>query len=507
MEQLSGSHSLFLHTERGNVYNHVAALGIYDPSTAPGGKAGFDEIFRYFSDRIHRHVQLRQRLLGVPLGLDRPYWIEAQEIDLHFHIRRVALPPPGDWQQLIAEAAAIHSRPLDRSRPLWEIHVVEGLDGMADLPRGSFAVIQKYHHCAGGQQLVALMRGVHSLSAGCEASETALPATLEGRTPGAIELYRLAVRNGIRRAASLCALSGASLNRVARTGAAAFFARFANEGLSNDADMSLPGFARAPVTRFSGKVSASRTVALVGLPLSAMKRAQTKLDGVTVNDIFLAVVGGALRKYLEDKGELPGESLVALMPLGDRAAQASRADQDEAPGIPTPVRSDIADPVVRLMACHAASRAARARVEVLRKDFPRSLMDHLPNAVADMFLRRHIYPHLNVTVSNVRGPDEALYMAGARLMRLYILSIATDYMGLNHSGFSYDGTLWIAAVGCRDMLPDADLYGQYLRESFNQLMSALDLQPDASSEPHRSSQIVEPEIAGIPGGKDAYRAR
>ncbi len=134
-------------------------------------------------------------------------------------------------------------------------------------------------------------------------------------------------------------------------------------------------------------------------------------------------------------------------------------------------------------------------------------MDHLPNGVADMFLRRYIYPHLNVTVSNVRGPDESLYMAGARLMRLYILSIATDYMGLNHSGFSYDGTLWISAVGCREMVPDADVYGQYLRESFNELMSGLDLQPDASSESHRSSQTAEPEIAGIPGWKNAYRAR
>src|ERR1700688_4355259 len=176
MKQLSGSHSLFLHTERGNVYNHVSALGIYDPSTAPEGKAGFGENFRYFSDRIRLHEQLRQRLLSGPLGLDRPYWIEAPEIDGHFHIRRVVLPPPGDWQQLIAEAATIHSRPLDRSRPLWEIHVIEGLDGIADLPRGSFAVIQKYHHCAGGRQLVALTRGVHSLSAETEASETDRPS-------------------------------------------------------------------------------------------------------------------------------------------------------------------------------------------------------------------------------------------------------------------------------------------------------------------------------------------
>ncbi len=179
MEQLSGSHSLFLHTERGNVYNHVAALGIYDPSTVPGGKAGFAEVFRHFSDRIHLHKELRQRLLSVPLGLDRPYWIEAPEIDLQFHIHRVVLPPPGDWQQLIAEAAAIHSRPLDRSRPLWEIHVVEGLDGMADVPRGSFAVIQKYHHCAGGEPLVALMRGVHSVSARSETSETDRPSAAD----------------------------------------------------------------------------------------------------------------------------------------------------------------------------------------------------------------------------------------------------------------------------------------------------------------------------------------
>jgi diacylglycerol O-acyltransferase / wax synthase len=485
MEQLSGSHSLFLHTERGNVHNHVAALGIYDPSTAPGGNAGFNEIFRYVGRRTRLHKQFRQRVLSVPLGLDRPYWIEAPDIDLHFHIRHVMLPQPGDWQQLMAEVAAIHSLPLDRSRPLWEIHVLEGLDGIPDLPRDSFAVLQKYHHCAGdGQQLVALMCGVHSLSPRSEVGKTDSLAMAEERPPSATKLYALAVKNGIRRAASLCSLSRTTLRRVARAGAAAFVTR-SRDGSSTDPAMSLPGFVRAPSTRFNAKVSASRTVGLIGLPLSAMKRAQMKLDGVTVNDIFLAVVGGALRKYLEDKRELPGESLVALMPLGGRDARARDGVDDEAPGVPTPVRSDIADPVGRLLACHAGSRAARARVEVLSKDFPRSLMDHLPNGIAEVFLRRYIYPHLNVTVSNVRGPDEILYMAGAQLTRIYLLSIATDYLGLNHSGFSYNGMLWASAVGCREILPDADVYARYLRESFDDLIIAVDLLPDAGTDSQR----------------------
>ena len=169
MEHLAGTDSYFLYTERGNVYNHVASLGIYDPSTAPGGKVRFKDILRYFSKRLDASPLFRRRLVTVPHGVDRPYWLDDPDLDLEFHVRHIALPEPGDWRQLMIQVARIHSRPLDRSRPLWEVYVIEGLDRIPGLPVGSFALFMKFHHASiDGQAGAQLLRAVHSLSAGAD---------------------------------------------------------------------------------------------------------------------------------------------------------------------------------------------------------------------------------------------------------------------------------------------------------------------------------------------------
>ena len=181
MEQLSGTDSYFLYTERGNVYNHVAALGIYDPSTAPGRKVRFKEILQYFARRLDRHKVFRRRLVTVPHGVDRPYWIDDPDVDLEFHIRHIALPQPGDWRQLMIQVARLHSRPLDRSRPLWEIYVIEGLDRIPGLPKGSFALLLKFHHASiDGEGAAVLLKAVHSVTADPDPGEP--PRASKGET-------------------------------------------------------------------------------------------------------------------------------------------------------------------------------------------------------------------------------------------------------------------------------------------------------------------------------------
>ena len=140
MKQLSGADSMFLQFEHGNNFMHVASLAIYDPSTAPGGGVRFKDILRFFSARIEQFPQFRRRLVTVPLSLDRPYWIEDPTFDVEFHVRHIALPHPGDWRQLCIQVARLHSRPLDRSRPLWEAYVIEGLHNIPGVPKGSFAL-------------------------------------------------------------------------------------------------------------------------------------------------------------------------------------------------------------------------------------------------------------------------------------------------------------------------------------------------------------------------------
>ena len=166
MKLLSGTDSLFLHMEQGNQYMHVAGLGIYDPSSAPGSKVRFKQILDFFSRRLDSAKVFRRRLVAAPFGLDRPYWIDEGEIDTEYHVRHIALPQPGDWRQLMIQVARIHSRPLDRSRPLWEAYVIEGLDNIPGIAKGSFALYVKFHHAGvDGEAGAEIIKAIHTLSA------------------------------------------------------------------------------------------------------------------------------------------------------------------------------------------------------------------------------------------------------------------------------------------------------------------------------------------------------
>jgi diacylglycerol O-acyltransferase / wax synthase len=237
-----------------------------------------------------------------------------------------------------------------------------------------------------------------------------------------------------------------------------------------------------------------------------MKAACGKLEGVTINDLFLAIVGGALRRYLESKEELPATSLMALMPISVREEGRSSAGGNQVGGAPVPVHSDIADPLRRLKAVHHDSRSAKHGAEILGRGFLKSVLDELPHFAAEAFIRYVIYPQLNVTVSNVRGPEATLYVAGARLVHFYPVSIATDYVGLNHTGFSYNGVLWISAVACRNMLPDPGFYADCLRASFEELMAVIEALPE-----HAKTHVIarKPAVAkrATPGGASAAKKK
>lgn len=492
MEQLTGTDSYFLYTEHGNVYNHVASLGIYDPSTVPGGKFRFKDILRHFSRRLDTNPLFRQRLVTAPHGIDRPYWVDDPDLDLEFHVRHIALPEPGDWRQLMIQVARIHSRPLDRSRPLWEVYVIEGLDRISGLPKGAFALLMKFHHASlDGQAGAQLLRAVHSLTPEADDAGPEAGTLYAERDPTAIELYSRAIAHGIGRAASLSRLYASALGRIGGLALEQLRRKSGAGPNADDALDALPGFMRAPPTRFNRPVSANRVVEAVALPLERMKAACRKIEGVTINDLFLATVGGALRRYLAAKDELPDTSLMALMPIDVREEGRRGAGGNQVGGAPVPVHSDINDPLRRLKAVHQDARSARRGVEVLGRGFLKSALDEMPHFAAEAFVRHFVYPRLNVTVSNVRGPEATLYVAGARLVHFYPISIATDYIGLNHTGFSYNGVLWISAVACRNMMPDPGFYADCLRASFEELMAAIEALPEGA----KARAIAKPAAA------------
>ena len=470
MKQLSGLDNVFLQLERGNQHMHVAGLAIYDPGSAAEGRVRFKDVLRFFEARLDASPIFRRRLVTVPVAADRPYWVEDAVIDVEFHVRHIALPQPGDWRQLCIQVARIHSRPLDRSKPLWEAYVIEGLDNIPGLPRGSFALYVKFHHCAlDGEAGTEIVKAIHSLTPDAAEAGTVAPR-MRDRDPSTVELCARAVANNLGRLPLLTRLAAESGARAAKLGRSALSSRAAGDGAGAPDLRSL--VRRAPVTRFSGRVSAHRVVESVGLPLAAMRAVRAAVEGATLNDVFLATVGGALNLYLDSKGELPGQSMTAMVPMTLRGADKS-ADAGNQIGLAVMrLHTEIADPVERLRAIRAGAGEAKALSEDLGKDLAKQVFEVIPTFAATALTRNLMVPQMNVVVSNVRGPDVPLYMAGARLVSFSPISIAIDGLGLNVTAFSYHGVMWVCTVACRDMLPDPAFFADCLRRSFQALEDA-----------------------------------
>jgi len=475
MKQLSGADSMFLQFERGNNFMHVASLAIYDPSTAPGGGVRFKDVLRFFASRLEQFPQFRRRLVTVPLALDRPYWIEDSAFDVEFHVRHIALPHPGDWRQLCIQVARLHSRPLDRSKPLWEAYVIEGLHDVPGAPPGSFALYCKMHHAIiDGESGTELLKALHSLSPEAIFDDGAeLGGFTADREPRLPELYTRALVNSLERLPSLARFSFDTARRLAGVGVGAF-GGLAGLGttllpqlrtlLSGDLSPLLSKL--PPQTRFSGNVSAHRVFEAVGVPLADFKAIRVAVEGATLNDIFLAIVGGALNKYLDAKGELPDTSMIAMVPMTLRGTDKGGDRGNQVGFTLMPVYSEVSDPLERLQAISASSVTSKRVSDAVGKELARDLLEQLPAPLSETLIRNVKLPGVGLIVSNVRGPDVPLYMAGARLVNYSPISIAIDGMGLNVTGFSYAGTMWICAVSCREMLPDPAFFAQCLRESF-----------------------------------------
>lgn len=481
MKQLSGADAMFLQLEHGNNFMHVASLAIYDPSTAPGGKVRFKDVLRHFAARVEEFPQFRRRLVRVPLSLDRPYWVEDSGIDVEFHVRHIALPHPGDWRQLCIQVARLHSRPIDRSKPLWEAYIIEGLHNVPGVPPGSFALYCKMHHAIiDGESGTELLKALHSLTPEpIDEDDAPLGGFTADREPLLPELYSRALVQNIGRLPSLARFSLSTAKRVASLGLEAV-------GKASDPGSSLLPQLRAllsgdlspllaklpPQTRFSGDVSAHRVFEAVGLPLTDFKAIRQQVGGVTLNDLFLALVGGALNKYLGEKRELPETSMIAGVPMTLRGEEKGGDRGNQVGFTFMPVYSEIADPLLRLRAIADSAQTSKRVTDAVGKELARDLLEYLPGPIGEALVRNIRLPGIGLIVSNVRGPDVPLYMAGAQLVNYSPISIAIDGIGLNVTGFSYNGTMWICAVSCREMMPDPARFAECLRSSFEELKDA-----------------------------------
>src|ERR671914_7599 len=362
----------FLAIETSRTYGHVGGLAVYDPSTAPEGRLGVPELCRLVSERLHLLPPFRWRLVQVPLGLDLPYWTEDEDFDLDFHIRESAVPPPGDDGQLARTVARIFARPLDRTRPLWELYLIHGLEG------GRVALLTKVHHSvvdgvSGSEILTVLLdpspegrdSRKHSARPSARGSVPPAGADVRGRSPTDLEMLGRGVAGLARQPLrALRSVPTALPNLTELPGANAFPGVPALSRALTGARRALggpqdPGIlevttARPPRTCFNGPISAHRSFAFGSVSLDTVKAIKNEA-GVKVNDVVVAVCAGAVREFLLERDELPDEPLVAMVPVSVRAEDEQGTFGNRISTMIVPIPTDEADPVRRLEAHYPVS--------------------------------------------------------------------------------------------------------------------------------------------------------
>jgi WS/DGAT/MGAT family acyltransferase len=467
MKRLSGLDGMFLHLETPETPMHVGSLALLD---LPKGYRGdfLADVRRLYARRIPLAPVLSRRLLELPLKMANPVWVQAESIDLDAHIRRIVLPKPGTQAQLEACVGALHSAPLDRTRPLWSVCIIEGLASR------QVAYYTNIHHAViDGQAGVELSKAIFDLTPRPR-RVTRVPDRAVGRGgehpwPGAL------VAGALRHDAEQFATFVRQLPELARRLAAV--RRAASSSAVSGAAQSPRGF--APRTPLNVGIGAERGFAGVSVALQEI-RAIAAANDAKVNDVVLAICSGALRRYLARHGGVPDEPLIAAMPISLR-----ETGNTEFTTLATMVRvglaTDIADPVRRLRAIRDATRAAKSGSgpgkSLLPTDFPTIGLPWIVHGLASLYGRSGVTnvapPIVNIVVSNVPGPPVPLYLAGARVARYWPLSIVQHGLGVNITVESYAGALGFGITTARDAMRDPRQFARALLATHEQFMKRL----------------------------------
>ena len=465
MQQLSGQDASFIYSETPSAHQHVASLSLYDQSTAPGGIVRFRDIKDNIEQRLHLAKCFRRKLIEVPGGADHPYWLEDRTFDLEFHVRHVALPPPGDWRQLCKQAARLHSFPLDRRKPLWELTVISGLGDTHGVPAGAFATMLKIHHAAidgaSGAALTEVLHDVAKTPARIPPPEHAWQGETE---PQPFELMTRTAWNNFTqpfRFAEVMSRAMPDMRQTAQTVRAP-----ENQQLGP-----------VPRTRFNARVTPHRVFDAREYRLDELRAMRTGVEGATINDVVLTLVGGALRKYLRAHDELPNESMIALAPINVRTPAERNTEGNRVAAMLVSLCTHIDDAGARLKAVRDSTHRSKTFTNAIGARLMTDYAQFVPAQLAALAARLATAaaisargsPPFNCVVTNVPGPQRPLYMAGARLDRVYGLGPVGDGVGLIFPVFSYCGGITIGASACRELLPDADRLMGFLDESFDEL--------------------------------------
>ncbi len=463
MEKLSGLDAAFLYGETPTMHMHVMGLIVVDPDTMPGGYR-FEKIRDLIEARSKVVPSMRRKLATVPLHMSRPYWVTDNHFDLDYHVRRVAVPSPGDDRELATLVGDIAGRPLNRSKPLWVFTVVEGL------ANGHVAIIGKMHHSTvdgvTGANLLFTMFDLEP-DPPKQAELEVAPRIDKDRSD--VQLLGRALFDVVKSPIGVAMLAPRTLARVGSI--VAQRQRRKRPGM--------PTPFTAPRTSFNAGLTPHRNIAFTQVSLAEVKQV-SKAFGVKVNDVVLAVTSGALRRYLADRDELPDTSLIASVPVSVHDQTAGREGVNKVSIMFSTLASDIEDPVERLRVIAGANVDAKEEHKMLGAD---TLQQWADTATPNMFaLALRLYSGLNLAdrhpvvhnliVSNVPGPPMPLYFAGARLVALYPLGPVLEGAGLNVTILSNQDRVGFGFIACLELMPELWDLADAVPEALAELVKA-----------------------------------
>lgn len=458
MERLTGLDATFLYVETPEAHMHVAMTGIYDVTTMEGGYS-FESIKEHIRQRLHLVPPFRRRLVQVPFQFHHPVWIEDPNFNLDYHVRRIGVPAPGGRRELAEAAAQIASIPLDRSRPLWEAWVIEGLK------QDRIGFVVKVHHSAiDGASGAEIMTEMYDL-------------TPEGRDldPQPVEPERIPTDQELITYAALSKLRLArdSFGLVRRTvGNVSNLVRAARD--PNIIHGAVP--LTAPRTPWNKSIGPHRAVSFARLPLDEAKAVKNTL-GVTLNDVILAMCSGTLRRYLTDHGGVPDEPLIATCPVSVRVEDEKGTLGNKVSAMFSSLATDVEDPEERLRIIAASTGGAKADHELIGA---RTLTDWAEWAAPRTFglasrlygsMNESLRPVHNLVISNVPGPPFPLYLGGAELVAAYPMGPVMDGAGLNITVLSYRSHIDIGFMADRELVPDVWKLAEAVQPAFDELLA------------------------------------
>jgi diacylglycerol O-acyltransferase len=444
MDRLSGLDASFLYLETPAQLMHVCGVIVLDPSTMPDGYS-FDRLRAQIDSSVGNVPEFTRRLRTVPLGLDHPIWVHDKHFDIDRHVHRLALPAPGGYGELTELTGHLAGLPLDRSRPLWEMWVIEGYED------DKVVVFSKMHHAT-----VDGVSGSNLISHLCSLEADAPPMALAGapkygREPRKRELFGRALVSTMTRPLNAVRLVTPSAQLITKT------VGRARAGTAMAAPFS------APRTSFNGTITSHRAIALANMDIEDIRQIKNA-TGTTVNDVVLAVAGGALRSYLLDRDELPASSLLATVPVSVRASSKRSTGANKVSALFAKLGTDTEDPLERLRDMAERNKNAKEHHQAISAD---SLQDWAEFAAPRTFglavrayaglklPEKHPVVH-NLVISNVPGPPVPLYFMGAEILALFPLGPVFHGAGLNITVMSNNGQMHVGIIACKESMPDVD---------------------------------------------------